>query len=269
MIRLEKIGMRTIKTALAVTLTLLICAALRIDNPFFAAIAAIIVMEPSVSESLSSGKSRMYGTVLGGLFAMGYSLILPSHPILIGLGIIVLIYVSNLFKIQNSIKISSIIFISILLNYEDGSRIHYAVYRTLDTFIGIAVGTLVNYYVRPPNTGKSIGTFIDQTQQVILRLLEKIKANDPSLDYAKLIDDLVAIEEKHRVLQKEIKLNLYPQNEVEAFEKAFTALESAYNHMSILVMLGNNISNPTIYAYHLDEIDKLLVRLSKQKPSVQ
>lgn len=269
MIRLEKIGMRTIKTALAVTITLIICAALKIENPFFAVIAAIIVMEPSVSESLNSAKSRMFGTVLGAIFAMAYSFIFPSHPILLGLGIITLIYISNLLKIQNSIKISTIIFVSILLNYEETGRVSYAIARTIDTFIGISVGTLINYYVRPPNSGKQISAFINQAQEDIESFIDQLKSQSAPPNYDQLIDDLVMIEEKHRIIKKEIKLNLYPQKEVEVFKKSFKALENAYNHLSILVMIGNNLSNPSIYSYHLNEVERINTFLLRQKTRVE
>ncbi len=48
--------MRTIKTALAVSLTIFIAQVLNLKSPFFAGIAAIIAMQSSVSESFNMAK---------------------------------------------------------------------------------------------------------------------------------------------------------------------------------------------------------------------
>ena len=80
-IKIKKIGMRTLKTALAVILTLFICDLLNITNPFFATIAAIIAMETSVSGSLLIARERMYGTVIGAAIALLFTLLFPVNYI--------------------------------------------------------------------------------------------------------------------------------------------------------------------------------------------
>lgn len=50
-----KIGPRTLKTGIAVTLSLVVANLLKIDSPDYAVIAAIIVMQPSVSDSWQKG----------------------------------------------------------------------------------------------------------------------------------------------------------------------------------------------------------------------
>lgn len=57
-VKAKKIGMRTIKTALAVSLAILIAQGLDLKSPFFVGIAAIISMKSSVSESLTAGNSK-------------------------------------------------------------------------------------------------------------------------------------------------------------------------------------------------------------------
>ncbi len=43
------------------------------------------------------------------------------------------------------------VFLSIILNYKEGSRVDYAFYRTVDTLFGLVIGALINYFVLPPN----------------------------------------------------------------------------------------------------------------------
>ena len=147
--KVKKVGMRTIKTALAVSLTILISQIFNLRSPFFAGIAAIIAMQTSVSESFTMAKNRMYGTILGGTIALLFSYFAPENILSIGLGIIILIYACNLFGWKRSVQISTMVFLSIILNYEEGSRLNYALYRTLDTLVGLIIGTLINYFILP------------------------------------------------------------------------------------------------------------------------
>ena len=148
--KFKKVGMRTIKTAFAVSLTIFISNILKLKSPFFAGISAIIAMQTSVSQSLRAGKDRMYGTILGALVALIFSLFHLENTFFIGIAIVIIIYICNLFGWEKTIQLSTMVFLSIILNYDEGSRVSYALHRTLDTFIGLIIGTLVNYFIVPP-----------------------------------------------------------------------------------------------------------------------
>jgi len=148
-IAINRIGMRNIKTGIAVMITLLICELFKVTNPFFAAIAAIFAMESSIEATFVVVRDRMYGTVLGALVALGFVTFFPVNPITIGLGIIVVIYICNLFKWHGTIKITTIVFLAIALGVHDGDNVSYAFFRTIDTFIGLSISALVNVLIYP------------------------------------------------------------------------------------------------------------------------
>ncbi|AOY75356.1 hypothetical protein BJL90_05245 [Clostridium formicaceticum] len=79
-----KIGLRTIKTGIAVTVSLVISNMLRIESPFFAAIAAIIAMQPTVSDSWKTGVNRILGTVIGAIVGAIFVALSPGNPLLGG-----------------------------------------------------------------------------------------------------------------------------------------------------------------------------------------
>ncbi|MDU2243799.1 MAG: aromatic acid exporter family protein, partial [Paenibacillus sp.] len=56
------IGLRNLKTGLAICLCVIIAALMRLEYPFYAAIATIISMENSVTNSFTAGKHRTMGT---------------------------------------------------------------------------------------------------------------------------------------------------------------------------------------------------------------
>lgn len=244
----KKIGMRTIKTAIAVSLTILISQLLNLRSPFFAGIAAVIAMQSSVSESFNTGRNRMYGTIIGAIIALSFSLIAPENPFFIGIGIIIIIYICNTFGWKKSVQISTIVFLSIILNYEEGSRVSYAFYRTLDTLFGLIIGTLINYFILPHNIGDKLRDSINNMYLEIKNMLEAIIWKEENIKLEGIIKDLVNTEENYNVLKKDINLNLCKTNNCFDFEYIFQLFENIYNHLSILCSIEKSPS--------IDEVNK-------------
>lgn len=171
-------GMRNIKTAVSVLLCLVVYVMFPLlaeitnefdgkffelltfiinrQDPMFACIAAVVVMQSTVADSVSSGKSRIYGTAIGAAAGLLFLLINLSVPIrllnilLIAVGVVFLIYICNLLKLQNAVSISVITFLVILISIGQKSPITYAVNRLLDTGIGIVISIFVNRYLNFP-----------------------------------------------------------------------------------------------------------------------
>ena len=236
--KFTKIGMRTIKTAIAVSLTIFLSQIFNLKSPFFAGVAAVIAMQSSVAESFHMGKNRMYSTILGAIIALLFSLIAPENPLFIGIGIIIIIYICNLFKLKKPTTLSTIVFLSIILNYEEGSRVSYALYRTLDTFFGLAIGTLINYFILPPNMEESLIESINNMYLEFKNMVEHIIWKEESISLDGLRKDLVTIEENYNILKKALNLNLRKTNDCFDFEHIFELFESIYNHLSILCSIG-------------------------------
>ena len=146
-----KIGLRTIKTGIAVGIALLVVQLFEIESVVFITIAALIGMQPTLSDSWQKGANRLYGTIVGAAFGVLLALILPSHFLLASLGVVVLIMIMNRLNIPEGITISSVVFISIFMNSDPDRTIYaYALSRLTDTVLGISIALLVNYYILPP-----------------------------------------------------------------------------------------------------------------------
>ncbi len=149
-IEFKKLGMRNIKTAIAVVISILISRGLKMEYPFYAAIASIISMQSSVENSFKAGRNRMLGTIIGALVGYLCALISPGNIFLTGIGIICVIYLCNLFNWKESSSISGVVFCAIMLNLKGSSPILYSINRITDTFVGIIVAIAVNYFILPP-----------------------------------------------------------------------------------------------------------------------
>lgn len=261
-LKIKKIGMRTIKTAIAVILTLIICDVFNITNPFFAAIAAIIAMETSISGSLLIARERMYGTIIGASIALLFTFLFPVNYFSIGLGVLIVIYICDLFQWQNTIKISTIVFIAILLGFEEDGQVQYAIYRTLDTLLGLTVGTLINYFVYPNKVDKPLNKTMDDLVQMIFKMLSDFDAHESLNDLNLMRSELRRMESQYDLIQREIKINKTFEYDTMDVHYILEEIEKIYNHLKVLDDLQNpndlyeQKDKTVIEAFHLDRIKK-------------
>ena len=152
-----KIGLRTFKTGIAVALSLMMVQILHLESVIFVSIAALIGMQPTVSDSWKVGGNRILGTIVGTLFGLLMALILPGHFLLAGVGVVVLILLMNQLKIPEGITISCVVFISIFMNTQN-DILPYALSRLTDTFLGIGIALMVNYFISVSYTHLTLPT---------------------------------------------------------------------------------------------------------------
>lgn len=156
-IELPKIGLRNIKTALAVFICMVIFDFFNNTNGFFACIAAVMCLKDTVESSVTMGKNRLLGTAIGGIIGFLAVFILDQIEILINLRpliaamcISLAIYICTIIKRPGSVIISCIVISAILCNYSSMDPYYYALGRMLDTSVGVVVAILVNKFVTPP-----------------------------------------------------------------------------------------------------------------------
>lgn len=150
------IGLRTVKTGLAVAIALLIASLRDAAMPIFAAIGAISAMSRTLHDSRRACATQFAGITIGCLLAYVYVSVLPFYadPAAIGLGLILIIAICNYLKLDYAVSLSCIVFVSICLNGEN--VLGYAVNRFMDTATGLIVAYVVNALVKPYNNRAAI-----------------------------------------------------------------------------------------------------------------
>lgn len=148
--KLPKLGMRSIKTAISATL----CAVLYVligRNATFACIGAVFGMETENSETpWRTGGNRLLGTIIGGLLGMGlfYTKLQLSGKLvdilLLMVGIVLLIYISQILGCAGAIQGGAVVFYIVMLNTSSDQYIPYALNRMLDTAVGVGMSILIN-----------------------------------------------------------------------------------------------------------------------------
>lgn len=143
------VGMRTLKTGIAVTLCCILTR-FAVDNMFYCATACVVTMQDTIKTSFKMGSQRVLGTLIGGLIGFLLVLISPADPILCGIGIMIVIKSCEILKIS-SLVVSSVTFFSLYLGYIHSGPLTYSLQRVIDTSIGVIMGLIINYLVARPN----------------------------------------------------------------------------------------------------------------------
>lgn len=157
---MPKVGMRIFKTFIAVYLCFLIYL-LRGEqgSPFYSAIAAILCMQPYVSNSFKVAMNRTLGTFIGG--AMGLVLLIFERSFIpvdmpalqyfvVSLCVIPLIYFTVSIRKASAAYITCVVFLSITVTHgADVNPLIFTIDRIIDTLIGIFVSLGVNAFHLP------------------------------------------------------------------------------------------------------------------------
>lgn len=200
-----RIGMRAIKTALAVVIGLYISHLLKLNSPIFVSIAAISSIKPSMSESLADMKKRLFTCIVGVIIGYLSSIISVPYlvePLIGGTGILIIIYILAIVKMRDMTQLSCIVFVASFSSNSD--KASYALNRIIGTIIGVVVGVLVNYYISSPNIREN---FIDASKKCYQSANNALKEiiYDKKTDLSSFNSDFANVNTLYKLLEKEVE----------------------------------------------------------------
>ncbi|WP_423923579.1 FUSC family protein [Frigoribacterium sp. 2-23] len=145
--------------------------------PIFAAIAALLVVLPSVNQSFVRGLERSVGVIAGVLLAYGAGLLFGGATWIVLAIVVVSLVVSWALRLTpssaNQVPISAMLVLSI-----GAETPHYAVDRIIETMIGAAIALAVNALIVPPvllapahlavgRLARDVAAVLDETSTVL------------------------------------------------------------------------------------------------------
>lgn len=150
------IGPRMLKTGLAVTLTIMITAAMGLDLAVVAVFTSVAAMQPSLMRSVSYVKEVALSTLMGLLFALGGAYTLGLQPLAIGFTVILAIAVNIRLGWLKTVNITILTIAIIMMSGEETINLMYLVDRMSLILIGVLSAFVINAFVFPPNHRKII-----------------------------------------------------------------------------------------------------------------
>ena len=152
-LRIPGVGMRTVKTALAVALCTLVYTFVG-RSPAFACIGVIFGMGYNLEDARKNGGNRLFGTIIGGmvgiLFFRLYLVFVPDGHLtllmvpFVFVGTIILIMACQMFWV-GGVQPGGVVLCILLFNTPVATYIDYAMNRIFDTAVGVLIALFVSY----------------------------------------------------------------------------------------------------------------------------
>nr|WP_317331139.1 aromatic acid exporter family protein [uncultured Romboutsia sp.] len=237
--KLQKIGMRTVKTGIAVSLCTLLAQYL-VQNPMFAGVGCVASVQDTVKGSLKLGFNRVKGTMIGGLVGFLCVLIKPGDPILCGLGIMATIYGCTILGINSGIIVSSVTFLSIHLGIIESNPAYYSIHRVMDTSVGVIIGVIINYILARPDYLELTDKNLNNARQIVGESVKSGIINNGDFDRERLRKTISKLESIYPKLVDEMK---YTKNQVdiEIIENEISLYKSINHHIKSIQLIDEEI----------------------------
>lgn len=237
--KLQKIGMRTVKTGIAVSICTLLAQYL-VQNPMFAGVGCVASVQDTVKGSLKLGFNRVKGTMMGGLVGFLCVLIKPGDPILCGLGIMATIYGCTMLGINSGIIVSSVTFLSIHLGIIESNPAYYSIHRVLDTSVGVVIGVIINYVLARPDYLELTDKSLNNARKITRECVKSGIINNGFFDRDKLRKKINKLDTIYPKLVDEMK---YTKNQVDIdiIENQISLYKSINHHIKSIQLLDEEI----------------------------
>lgn len=143
--------------------------------PVFAAIAALLVVQPSVNQSIGKAVERSVGVIAGVVIASGLGILFGGATWVTLLATVVALLVAWLLKMTpgtaNQVAISALLVLAL-----GGTSPEYAFDRIVETLIGAAIGIVVNLVIVPPVAVAPAREAVAALGDELARSLERLAA---------------------------------------------------------------------------------------------
>ena len=236
------IGLRTIKTTVAITLSMIIVDYLgtSASKLIFAMLGAMAAVQPTFKDSVDSCLAQIVG-VLFGAFASIVLLMLPVPPLVAtAIGMILVITLYNTLRIQYSPSLPCFIVV-MMCTTPDIRPLAYAAERIWDTTIGLSIGILINTLVFPYDNSRQIRATVESLDKELIAFLEDMFDGDDILPDADAMSRKV--DGMYRQMQvfsnQKLLTNLRRQQEKkETFRQCERKVRELLARMEVLSQMG-------------------------------
>lgn len=267
-------GSRVLKTGVAIFITAWICELIGWP-PVFAVITAIVTVEPTVAQSIKKGIVRFPASAIGSFYAVLFISLFGHSALTYALAAVFTIVTTYRFKLFDGLLVATLTSVAMIEVIHDNVLASFFI-RLGTTTIGLAVSTLVNMFLLPPQYQSSITTRLKklakntgETIQIVFQYAIKDEQQDPKM--LKTLDKLEAEVGKIETLvnYQQGEATYHPltsaeNNELKALEKQLTQLKLINYHIdNVYFMASKNLRLTD------DEKEKLLLYVENVANSLQ
>lgn len=270
---MKKIGMRTIKTGIAVFLATLAGYFGIVQTPVYTVSVCIFSIKNTMKNSVSDSRSRILGTLLGGIIGYLFALITDGDIISTTIGVVFIIHLCHSLKISNSAGIASVTFTAIVIGVGQNHPLSYSILRTIDTMVGVLIALLVNYGISRKKYLKYLCTAFNTSHDECIAIVSDMVSKDNYSSYPSFQSKFEDLENYYNQLLDEITYSKR-NSDLNHIHNYFDICDLLLHHIHGLYLLENKTLDNDVYRqetickYHKNTISKLLDKAFKTEVSL-
>jgi uncharacterized membrane protein YgaE (UPF0421/DUF939 family) len=133
----------SLRAAVAAALSVAAAQWLQLQFPIYAMISAVVVTDLKASETWKLGLPRLLGSIVGAVLGALTCAFLPPNAWAAGVAIFAAMFLSHLLRLRNSARLAGFVCGIVILAFGQDPW-NYALHRTMETALGIAMAMLVS-----------------------------------------------------------------------------------------------------------------------------
>ncbi len=228
------IGMRSLKTGLAVFICLALYTILPLTEPTLAVLVVVMAIQNNIDDSITFSKNRLIGTVLGTIIGIIYTQVAGQSLIFVAAGVIILITLLNKLNQSRNIVIALVLFVNIITGVVSGNPIIYGLNRFANTLVGISVGFLINYFIKPPNQISNIKLNVIETVDEIEYVVKELIFTNNKISLETFKKELEASVASLDIYNQDQKYRMAVMDKIKYVEESVANYSILYSHMLIV-----------------------------------
>lgn len=260
------IGMRTVKTALSVSLALSIIEHYGASpaKVVFATIGAISAVAPTFTASLEACLTQICGVFVGTMLAVCMLALNIPNMIAVGIGVILILSAYQYFRLKLVPVLPCLVLVNICLNTEI-QVVPYSIGRLWDTAIGLGVGMLINTLIFPYDNSRTIRRTMAELDSDLIGFLEDMFDGDDHFPETKMIGKKVDTLERQMVLFSEQRL-LHRKRQKRELQRLKTCEDTTQELLVELMALSNLDCPGTLNQQNRQVLRSLGAKISPEVP---
>lgn len=198
-----------LKMAIAATVACAIAQVWHLEYPFYAVIAAILVIGPTTGNTFNQGVQRVLGMVIGVIAGIAFALLWGNTPWAVASSSFLAIFLAYVLNLKDAAKLSGFLSVTIILN-QQGTPWSFAAGRLLESTLGIGVAIAVSHLIFPAHAGAELRRCYGQLLETLEQLYQLVMTGARHGNYDRpagndLKQQIFPLLQESRALRQEIQ----------------------------------------------------------------
>ncbi len=266
------VGGRVLKTALAVTLAIVIAQHFNMERATLAAIVALLTVQRTFYHSIMQSMAKLGSVLLGGVLGTAFSFVFGLSPLAYGLATLFAIYFCLQLHWQDHIVLTAITAVTVIFSSHEMPLL-FSAQQILTALLGAVCGLTVNYLFTP-NHKKQVREQLKEVEAGSRRIIDFIMlemlepgCNDESFkkEVAQLKDTIEEGMDLAKLLQEEQRFVIHRETDSDRYRRTFEIFKSQLARLEEMHNLARRIPIKVPHAGPIVQLFRIVQKMQLRR----